>query len=106
MNIVEKEFQYGDQQVKLETGRIAKQATGSVMVTMGNTMVLCTVVGAKTARPGQAFFPLTVNYQERPTPRARSPGVSSAVKDVQARKRRLPAGLSIARSDRFSRKAS
>ncbi len=65
MNKVEKEFQYGDHQVKLETGRIAKQATGSVMVTMGNTMVLCTVVGSKSARSGQAFFPLTVNYEEK-----------------------------------------
>ncbi|MCZ6642125.1 MAG: polyribonucleotide nucleotidyltransferase, partial [Gammaproteobacteria bacterium] len=74
MNIVEKEFQYGDQQVKLETGRIAKQATGAVMVTMGNTMVLCTVVGAKTARSGQAFFPLTVNYQEKTYAAGKIPG--------------------------------
>ena len=74
MNIVVKEFQYGDQQVKLETGRIAKQATGSVMVTMGNTMVLCTVVGAKTARSGQAFFPLTVNYQEKTYAAGKIPG--------------------------------
>ncbi len=74
MNIVVKEFQYGDQQVKLETGRIAKQATGSVMVTMGNTMVLCTVVAAKTARSGQAFFPLTVNYQEKTYAAGKIPG--------------------------------
>ncbi|TDJ29409.1 MAG: polyribonucleotide nucleotidyltransferase [Gammaproteobacteria bacterium] len=74
MNIVVKEFQYGDQLVKLETGRIAKQATGSVMVTMGNTMVLCTVVGAKTARSGQAFFPLTVNYQEKTYAAGKIPG--------------------------------
>jgi len=69
-----KEFQYGDQLVKLETGRIAKQATGSVMVTMGNTMVLCTVVAAKTARSGQAFFPLTVNYQEKTYAAGKIPG--------------------------------
>ena len=74
LNIVEKEFQYGDQLVKLETGRIAKQATGSVMVSMGNTMVLCTVVGSKTARPGQAFFPLTVNYQEKTYAAGKIPG--------------------------------
>ena len=74
MNIVEKEFQYGDQLVKLETGRIAKQATGSVMVSMGNTMVLCTVVGSKTARSGQAFFPLTVNYQEKTYAAGKIPG--------------------------------
>ena len=74
MNIVVKEFQYGDQLVKLETGRIAKQATGAVMVTMGNTMVLCTVVAAKTARSGQAFFPLTVNYQEKTYAAGKIPG--------------------------------
>jgi len=74
LNIVEKEFQYGDQLVKLETGRIAKQATGSVMVSMGNTMVLCTVVGSKTARSGQAFFPLTVNYQEKTYAAGKIPG--------------------------------
>jgi len=74
LNIVTKQFQFGEQQVTLETGRIAKQATGAVMVTMGNTVVLCTVVGIKTARPGQAFFPLTVNYQEKTYAAGKIPG--------------------------------
>ena len=74
LNPVTKEIQFGDQRLVLETGRIAKQATGSVMVTMGETMVLCTVVGAKTARPGQSFFPLTVNYQEKTYAAGKIPG--------------------------------
>ena len=74
MNPVTKEFQFGDQTVVLETGRIAKQATGAVLVTMGDTVVLCTVVGAKSARPGQDFFPLTVNYQEKTYAAGKIPG--------------------------------
>ena len=74
MNPVTKEIQFGDQTLILETGRIAKQATGAVMVTMGETMVLCTVVGAKSPRPGQAFFPLTVNYQEKTYAAGKIPG--------------------------------
>ena len=74
MNPVTKQFQFGEQQVTLETGKVARQATGAVMVTMGNTVVLCTVVGMKTARPGQAFFPLTVNYQEKTYAAGKIPG--------------------------------
>ena len=58
----------------LETGGVARQSSGAVMVTMGNTKVLCTVVGEKTARPGQAFFPLTVNYQEKYYAAGKIPG--------------------------------
>ena len=65
MNPITKQFQFGDQQVSIETNKIAKQATGSVVVSIGDTVVLTTVVGAKSARPGQDFFPLTVNYQEK-----------------------------------------
>jgi polyribonucleotide nucleotidyltransferase len=64
-NPVVKTFQYGNQTVTLETGKVARQATGSVIVTMGNSQVLATVVGRKSANPGQDFFPLTVNYQEK-----------------------------------------
>ena len=59
MNPIYKEFQYGDQTVVMETNKVAKQATGSVTVTIGDTVVLTTVVGAKSPRPGQDFFPLT-----------------------------------------------
>jgi polyribonucleotide nucleotidyltransferase len=74
LNPVTKTFQFGDQTVSIETGKIAKQATGSVVVTMGNTVVLTTVVGAKSARPGQDFFPLTVNYQEKTYAAGKIPG--------------------------------
>ena len=62
-NPVAVEFQYGDETVRLETGRYAKQATGSVMATMGGTMVLATVCAEKTAVEGQDFFPLTVDKE-------------------------------------------
>ncbi len=74
MNPVTKTFQWGEQQVTLETGRIARQATGAVLVSMGNVSVLCTVVGAKTASEGQSFFPLSVHYQERTYAAGRIPG--------------------------------
>ncbi|HET8731285.1 MAG TPA: polyribonucleotide nucleotidyltransferase [Moraxellaceae bacterium] len=72
--IVRKEFQYGSEKVVLETGRIARQATGAVYVTMGGVSVLVAVVGAKSAKPGQDFFPLTVNYQEKTYAAGRIPG--------------------------------
>ncbi|MFC6632828.1 polyribonucleotide nucleotidyltransferase [Microbulbifer taiwanensis] len=74
MNPVSKTFQYGNQQVTIETGRIARQATGSALVTMGETVVLCTVVGAKEARPDQGFFPLSVHYQEKAYAAGKIPG--------------------------------
>ncbi len=74
MNSISKSFQYGKHTVTLETGRIARQATGAVVCSMDDTVVLCTVVGAKNARPGQDFFPLTVNYQEKTYAAGRIPG--------------------------------
>ncbi len=74
MSRVTKEFQYGDHRVILETGRLARQATGAVLVSMGETVVLCTVVGLKTTRPGIDFFPLTVNYQEKTYAAGKIPG--------------------------------
>lgn len=74
MNSVSKSFQYGKHTVTLETGRIARQASGAVVCSMGDTQVLCTVVAAKDAKPGQDFFPLTVNYQERSYATGRIPG--------------------------------
>ncbi len=67
-------FQYGKHTVKLETGEIARHATGSVLVTMGGTTVLVAVVAAKDAVPGRDFFPLTVHYQERMYAAGRIPG--------------------------------
>ena len=74
MNPIVKEFKYGSHNIKIETGRVAKQSTGSVMVYMDDTVVLTTVVGAKSARPGQDFFPLTVNYQEKTYAAGKIPG--------------------------------
>lgn len=74
MNPIVKTFQWGAQKVTLETGRIARQATGAVLVRIDNTAVLCTVVGAKSAKPGQDFFPLSVHYQERAYAAGRIPG--------------------------------
>ena len=65
MQAIKKSFQYGGQTVTLETGEIARQATGAVLVSMGETVVLVTVVAEKEAREGRDFFPLTVNYQEK-----------------------------------------
>lgn len=74
MNPVIKKFQYGDETVTIETGRIARQATGSALVTVGETSILCTVVGAKETKPGQDFFPLSVHYQEKAYAAGKIPG--------------------------------
>ncbi|BBD79282.1 polyribonucleotide nucleotidyltransferase [Aerosticca soli] len=71
---VTKSFQYGKHQVTLETGEIARQASGAVMVSMGGTVVLVTVVAAPRAREGQDFFPLTVDYVEKFYSAGRIPG--------------------------------
>ncbi|MHB1239659.1 MAG: polyribonucleotide nucleotidyltransferase [Gammaproteobacteria bacterium] len=71
---VKKSFQYGDHMVTLETGEIARQASGAVVVNMADTVVLVTAVGLKEAREGRDFFPLTVNYQERTYSAGKIPG--------------------------------
>ena len=67
-------FQYGNSSVTLETGKIARQASGSIMASMGDTVVLVTVVGNKSADPGRDFFPLTVDYQEKTYAAGKIPG--------------------------------
>ena len=74
MNPIKKTFQYGEHQVTLETGEIARQASGAVFVNMADTVVMVTVVGAKTADPGRGFFPLTVDYIEKTYAAGRIPG--------------------------------
>ena len=74
MNSIKKSITYGAHKLTLETGEIARQAHGAVIVTMDDTVVLVTVVGAKTAKQGQDFFPLTVDYQERSYAAGRIPG--------------------------------
>jgi polyribonucleotide nucleotidyltransferase len=74
VTLVRKEFQYGDQLVTLETGEIARQADGAVIINMGGTTLLVTVVGKKDANVGGDFFPLTVNYQEKTYAAGKIPG--------------------------------
>ncbi len=74
LNPIVRKFQYGQNTVTLETGMMARQATAAVMVSMDDTAVFVTVVGAKKAKSGQDFFPLTVNYQERTYAAGRFPG--------------------------------
>jgi len=69
-----KTLAYGNHQLTLETGEIARQASGAVMVSLGDTMVLVTVVGRKDAKPDQDFFPLTVDYQEKTYAAGKIPG--------------------------------
>jgi len=74
MNITKKEFQFGNQKVIIETGRVARQASGSVMVHMGDTVVLVSCVAKKDQKEGQDFFPLTVDYQEKTYAAGKIPG--------------------------------
>ncbi|NUU66909.1 polyribonucleotide nucleotidyltransferase [Enterobacteriaceae bacterium BIT-l23] len=74
LNPIVQKFQYGQHTVTIETGMMARQATAAVMVSMDDTAVFVTAVGAKKAKPGQDFFPLTVNYQERTYAAGRIPG--------------------------------
>ncbi len=74
MSAIKKSFKYGDHTVTIETGELARQADGAVLVTMSETVVLVTAVGLKKATPGRDFFPLTVNYQEKTYAAGRIPG--------------------------------
>ena len=71
---ITKSFQWGDHQVTMETGEIARQASGAVLLNMDDTVVLATVVAQKTAKPGQDFFPLTVDYIEKTYAAGKIPG--------------------------------
>ena len=73
-DIHRKEIEWGGRTLVLETGHVARQAGGAVMATYGDTTVLCTVVGKRSVKPGQDFFPLTVNYQEKYYAAGKIPG--------------------------------
>ncbi len=73
-HVYRKELNWGGRRLVLETGQIARQADGAVLATYGETTVLCTAVAVKSARPGQDFFPLTVNYQEKTFAAGKIPG--------------------------------
>jgi polyribonucleotide nucleotidyltransferase len=74
VSAIKKSFKYGDHTVTLETGELARQADGAVLVSMNETVVLVTAVGLKKATPGRDFFPLTVNYIEKTYAAGRIPG--------------------------------
>ena len=74
MNSIKKSFQYGEHEVTIETGEIARQTDGAVLVSVADTVVLVTAVGRKEAAAGRDFFPLTVNYQEKTYAAGRIPG--------------------------------
>ncbi|MCG8325050.1 MAG: polyribonucleotide nucleotidyltransferase [Thiotrichales bacterium] len=74
MNVVRKEFDFGNRRVVLETGRIARQASGAVMASMGDTVVLVTCVAKRDPDPDRDFFPLTVDYQEKTYAAGKIPG--------------------------------
>ncbi len=74
MSVAKQSFPFGSHTITIETGEMARQATGSVLVSMGDTVVLVTAVARKQAQPGKDFFPLTVNYQEKTYAAGRIPG--------------------------------
>src|SRR5580700_9358939 len=72
--VYRKELMWGGRRLVLETGKVARQADGAVLATYGETTVLCTAVASRSAKPGQDFFPLTVNYQEKTFAAGKIPG--------------------------------
>ena len=72
--VFKKDIEWGGRTLSLETGKVARQADGAVMATLGETTVLCTAVAASSPKPGQDFFPLTVNYQEKTFAAGKIPG--------------------------------
>ena len=74
MSVLKKSFQYGQHTVSIETGEVARQASASVVDSMGDTVVLVTAVAATKAVPGKDFFPRTVNYSEKTYAAGRIPG--------------------------------
>jgi len=73
-NVYKKEIEFAGKTLTLETGKVARQADGCVLATVGETTVLCAVTGAKSIRPGQDFFPLSVHYQEKTYSAGKIPG--------------------------------
>ena len=73
-NVTKKSIQWGSETLTLETGKVARQADGSVIATLGETQVMANVTFARAAKPGQDFFPLTVHYQEKYYAAGKIPG--------------------------------
>src|SRR6201982_2843258 len=88
-----KELNWGGRHLVLETGKVARQADGAVLATYGETTVLCTAVASKSARAGQDFFPLTVNYQEKTFAAGKIPGGFFKREGRPSEKETLPSRL-------------
>ena len=86
-NVIKKSIKFGEHDLILETGEIARQADGAVKVSYGDTVVLVTAVGRKDAKEGQDFFPLTVDYQEKNYAAGKIPGGFFKEKEGQAKKK-------------------
>ncbi len=89
--IFRKELDWNGAPLVMETGKVARQADGAVMVSLGETTVLCTAVAAHSPRPGQDFFPLTVNYQEKAFAAGKIPEASSNAKAAHPKMKPLSA---------------
>ena len=89
---IKKSIQYGEHVLTLETGEIARQASGAVMASLGDTVVLATVVADRSGHSDRDFFPLTVDYQEKTYAAGRIPGGFFAAKAGRARRRSSLAG--------------
>ena len=83
-----KSIQWGEETLTLETGKVARQADGSVIATYGETSVMANVTFAKAQKPGQDFFPLTVHYKKNTMRPVKFPAVSSSAKRARPRKKR------------------
>jgi len=105
-NKVTKTFQWDQHSVTMETGEIARQATGAVLVNMDDTVVLATVVASKSAKPGQDFFPLTVDYIEKTYAAGKIPGSFFKREAKPSELETLTSRLIDPRSARCSPKAS
>jgi polyribonucleotide nucleotidyltransferase len=82
------EIEWGGKTLKLETGRVARQADGAVLATLGETVVLCAVTAAKNVKPGQDFFPLTVTIRKNSRPPGASRAASSSASAAPPKRRR------------------
>jgi polyribonucleotide nucleotidyltransferase len=105
-NPIKKSIPYGRNTLTVETGEIARQAHGAVVVRLDDSVVLVTAVGAKQAKPGQDFLPLTVDYQEKTYAAGKIPGGFLSARAGHRRRRRSRRGSSIARCGRCFRRAS
>ncbi len=87
-DVTTKSIQWGEETLTLETGKVARQADGSVIATLGETRVMANVTFARAQKPGQDFFPLTVHYNEKYYAAGKIPGGFSSARRARPRKRR------------------